>query len=111
MTEEPATNPHDAAVPDARPAQPSAVGGRGLAKWFGPHQVLKGVSFDIAGDEMLVVLGPSGSGKTTLLRIIAGLEQPDGGDVYLRGRRANDLPPQARKIGVVFQEQALFQRM
>lgn len=60
---------------------------------------------------MLVVLGPSGSGKTTLLRIIAGLEWPDSGDVLLNGRRSNDLPPQSRSLGVVFQEQALFQRM
>ena len=91
----------------ARPA----ISVKRLSKVFGRHQVLSEVSLDIAGDEMLVVLGPSGSGKTTLLRIIAGLEQPDAGDVYLRGRRANHLPPQARGLGVVFQEQALFQRM
>jgi ABC-type Fe3+/spermidine/putrescine transport system ATPase subunit len=111
MTEERATNHADVVIHDAQPTAPAAISVRGLTKRFGPHLVLNGVSFDIAGDEMLVVLGPSGSGKTTLLRIIAGLEQPDGGDVYLRDRRANDLPPQARKIGVVFQEQALFQRM
>lgn len=88
-----------------------AISVRGLSKSFGPQGVLAGVSFDIAEGEMLVVLGPSGSGKTTLLRIIAGLEQCDSGDVYLKGRRSTNLPPQGRKLGVVFQEQALFQRM
>jgi sulfate transport system ATP-binding protein len=89
----------------------SAISVRGLSKSFGPQGVLAGVSFDIAEGEMLVVLGPSGSGKTTLLRIIAGLEQCDSGEVYLKSRRSTNLPPQERKLGVVFQEQALFQRM
>lgn len=91
--------------------QPSAVGVRGLSKRFGSQGVLADVNLDITGHEMLVVLGPSGSGKTTLLRIIAGLEQLDAGEVYLKGRRVTHLGPQARKLGVVFQEQALFQRM
>ncbi|MGH9935851.1 MAG: ABC transporter ATP-binding protein, partial [Blastocatellia bacterium] len=55
-------------------------------------------------------LGPSGSGKTTLLRVIAGLEQPDAGEVFLNGQSASLLPPQKRELGVVFQEHALFQR-
>lgn len=88
-----------------------AISVRDLSKGFGSQNVLAGISLDIAESEMLVVLGPSGSGKTTLLRIIAGLEQPDSGDVYLRGRRSTRLTPQARRLGVVFQEQALFQRM
>jgi sulfate/thiosulfate transport system ATP-binding protein len=81
-----------------------------LSKKFGVQQILKDVSFDIAAGEVLVVLGPSGSGKTTLLRIIAGLENPDSGEIYLNGRHAQNLPPQARELGVVFQEHALFQR-
>jgi ABC-type Fe3+/spermidine/putrescine transport system ATPase subunit len=88
-----------------------AISVRELSKAFGPQVVLAGVSFDIGEGEMLVVLGPSGSGKTTLLRIIAGLEQCDAGEVYLKGRRSTHLPPQGRRLGVVFQEQALFQRM
>jgi sulfate transport system ATP-binding protein len=89
----------------------AAISIRGFQKSFGSQVVLAGVSLDIAEGEMLVALGPSGSGKTTLLRIIAGLEQCDGGDIYLKGRRSTDQPPQARRLGVVFQEQALFQRM
>ncbi len=88
-----------------------AIGVRGLSKRFNSQTVLSNVCFEISGNEMLVVLGPSGSGKTTLLRIIAGLEQADEGDVYLKATRATDFPPQRRKLGVVFQEQALFQRM
>jgi ABC-type Fe3+/spermidine/putrescine transport system ATPase subunit len=81
-----------------------------LSKRFGAQQILTGVSFDIDAGEVLVVLGPSGSGKTTLLRIIAGLEQPDEGELYLNGQSAALLPPQKRELGVVFQEHALFQR-
>jgi len=90
---------------------PAAISVSDLTKSFGSQVILAGISFDIAESEMLVVLGPSGSGKTTLLRIIAGLEQSDSGDIYLKGRRSTHQPPQARKLGVVFQEQALFQRM
>jgi len=81
-----------------------------LSKRFGGQEILKGVSLEIASGETLVVLGPSGSGKTTLLRLIAGLEVPDGGELHLGARRANDLAPQQRGLGVVFQEHALFQR-
>ncbi|HXG63918.1 MAG TPA: ABC transporter ATP-binding protein, partial [Blastocatellia bacterium] len=83
----------------------------GLSKSFAGQAVLAGVSFEIARGEMLVVLGPSGSGKTTLLRILAGLETPDAGTILLGGQRANELPPQKRNVGVVFQEHALFRRM
>ena len=81
-----------------------------LSKSLGGQQVIAGVSFEIAAGEMLVVLGPSGSGKTTLLRIIAGLEQPDAGEIYLNGKLACLMRPQKRELGVVFQEHALFQR-
>ncbi|HEU0185909.1 MAG TPA: ABC transporter ATP-binding protein [Blastocatellia bacterium] len=87
-----------------------AIGVRDLSKSFGGQRIIADVSFDIAAGEMLAVLGPSGSGKTTLLRIIAGLEQPDAGEVYLNGKLARLLPPQKRELGVVFQEHALFQR-
>src|SRR5882762_4011091 len=84
---------------------------RNISKQFELQTILKGISFEISEGEFLVVLGPSGSGKTTLLRIIAGLEQPDHGDIFLNGCRANDYTPQQRELGVVFQEQALFQKM
>lgn len=89
----------------------SVIGIRNLCKRFGPQKTLQGVSLDVLEGEMLVVLGPSGSGKTTLLRIIAGLERPDSGDIYLHGDLATHQSPQVRGLGVVFQEQALFQRM
>ncbi|MBS0396588.1 MAG: sulfate/molybdate ABC transporter ATP-binding protein, partial [Proteobacteria bacterium] len=57
------------------------------------------------------ILGPSGCGKTTLLRIIAGLETPDRGRVFLQGREATDLPVQQRRVGFVFQHYALFRHM
>jgi sulfate transport system ATP-binding protein len=80
-----------------------------LAKQFGGQPILTDVHFEIAAGEVLVALGPSGSGKTTLLRIIAGLEQPDAGMIYLKEQPAGALAPQQRELGVVFQEHALFQ--
>jgi len=58
--------------------------------------------------EQLAILGPSGAGKSTLLRLIAGLEKPDRGSIYLKGKDLSSLAPQARGIGMVFQDFALF---
>jgi sulfate transport system ATP-binding protein len=80
-----------------------------LSKRFGAQEILTDVHFEINSGEVVVALGPSGSGKTTLLRLIAGLEQPDAGAIYLQGRAAGSLAPQQRQLGVVFQEHALFQ--
>jgi len=84
---------------------------RGLSKWFGVEQVLDDVSFSIAEGESLVLLGPSGSGKSTTLRLIAGLETPDSGEIFLRGRRIEHLRARERNVGVIFQNYALFPRM
>jgi len=84
---------------------------RGLSKWFGPEQVLDDVSFFIGEGESLVLLGPSGSGKSTTLRLIAGLETPDSGEIFLRGKRIEHLRARDRNIGVIFQNYALFPRM
>src|SRR5437867_3613391 len=66
------------------------------------------VSFTTQEGEFLVLLGPSGCGKTTLLRMIAGLEQPTEGDVYIGGGAVNGLPPRVRGIAMVFQSYALY---
>lgn len=77
----------------------------------GGARSVRGVSFQIREGEMVGLLGPSGSGKTTILRIIAGLERPTKGDVWIGGKRVTDLPPQKRNVGLVFQNYALFQHM
>ncbi|MBN2239088.1 MAG: ABC transporter ATP-binding protein [Dehalococcoidales bacterium] len=73
--------------------------------------VLRNIDLEVASDEFLVILGPSGCGKTTLLRIIAGLETPTEGEVLIDGQPVNDLDPQDRGIGMVFQNYALYPHM
>ena len=73
--------------------------------------MLDDVSMAMAQGEFVALLGPSGSGKTTLLRMIAGLEQPDAGRVWLDGRDATGLGAGKRGVGFVFQGYALFQHM
>ncbi|KAB2951827.1 ABC transporter ATP-binding protein [Heliorestis acidaminivorans] len=84
---------------------------KNLIKNFHNTEVLKNITFQIEEEEMTAFLGPSGSGKTTLLRIIAGLEQPSAGEIYIGGERVDHLPPQRRGIGFVFQNYALFKHM
>jgi spermidine/putrescine ABC transporter ATP-binding subunit len=81
---------------------------RSLAKRFGSTPVLRDVSLQVAQGELLTVLGESGSGKTTLLRLIAGFEQPDGGEIHMAGQRLDQLPPYRRRVNTVFQHYALF---
>lgn len=79
-----------------------------LEKKYEGAPLLRDFSFDIAAGEIVCLLGPSGTGKTTLLRIIAGLEQADGGDVLFRGTNLEHVPPHARGFGFMFQDLALF---
>jgi ABC-type Fe3+/spermidine/putrescine transport system ATPase subunit len=81
---------------------------RGVSKCFGPRDVLKGISLNIASGEFLTLLGESGSGKTTLLRLIAGFEQPTAGEIWMGGERLDTLPPYKRRVNTVFQHYALF---
>jgi len=81
---------------------------RGVGKRFGAFWALKDVSLRIEAGEFLCFLGPSGCGKTTLLRIIAGLEQQDGGQILQKGRDISGLPSSQRDFGIVFQSYALF---
>jgi sulfate transport system ATP-binding protein len=82
-----------------------------LTKRIGAQTIVEDVSFEVKAGETVALLGPSGGGKSTVLRILAGLEEPDGGEVYLHGERATFLPVQERRVGFVFQGYALFKHM
>ncbi|WP_322112141.1 ABC transporter ATP-binding protein [Arboricoccus pini] len=77
----------------------------------GKTKVVDDLDLEIRKGEFLTLLGPSGSGKTTSLMMLAGFEQPDQGHIYLNGKPIDGLPPEARDIGVVFQNYALFPHM
>ena len=81
---------------------------RNVTKGFGRTPVLRDVSLDVADGELFFLLGPSGCGKTTLLRLIAGFHAADAGEVWLGGRRVDDVPPHGRNAGMVFQNYALW---
>ncbi len=90
---------------------------RGLTKSYGGTRAVGDVSFDLRAGEVLTLLGPSGCGKSTTLRLIAGLEQPDAGEVWVRGRLVASgaqhvmVPPEGRKVGLVFQSYAIWPHM
>ena len=84
-----------------------------VTKRFGAHQALDCVSLDVASGEGVVIVGPSGCGKTTLLRLIAGLDVPDAGEIWMSGAQVSVqhrriVPPHERRIGFVFQDLALW---
>ena len=82
-----------------------------VSKRFGGFQALDDVSIEVESGSLTALLGPSGSGKSTLLRIIAGLEQPDTGEILLAGEDATTVTPQRRGVGFVFQHYAAFKHM
>jgi ABC-type sugar transport system ATPase subunit len=82
-----------------------------VTKSFGTQRVLTGVQCEFPAGQISTVLGISGSGKTTLLRLIAGLEAPDQGDVFLANERITHRLPQERNIGFVFQDLALYSHL
>jgi sulfate/thiosulfate transport system ATP-binding protein len=88
-----------------------AIEARNVTKRFGDFVALDGVSVSVESGSLTALLGPSGSGKSTLLRVIAGLETPDAGAVFISGREATALSPQKRGVGFVFQHYAPFTHM
>jgi iron(III) transport system ATP-binding protein len=85
----------------------------GVTKRYQGHGGIADLSLQVSAGESIVVVGPSGSGKTTLLRLIAGLERPDAGEIWLDGRivaepKRNTVPANERGIGFVFQDLALW---
>src|SRR5262245_33895753 len=82
-----------------------------IRKSYGSVDVLHGIDLEIKQGEFIVFVGPSGCGKSTLLRMIAGLENITGGDMYIDGQLVNDVPPSKRGIAMVFQSYALYPHM
>jgi sulfate transport system ATP-binding protein len=87
------------------------ISARNVTKRFGEFVALDDVSVHVPSGALMALLGPSGSGKSTLLRVIAGLEKPDAGEVFISGREATQLRPQQRGVGFVFQHYAPFKHM
>ena len=82
-----------------------------VSKAFGVARPADGLSLAVEPGEIVAVFGPSGSGKTVLLRMIAGMFEPDDGDILIGGRSVVGAPPERRGIGMAFQNFALFPHM
>ena len=84
---------------------------KNIDKFYGDTQILHGIDLEIPDGEFVVLVGPSGCGKSTTLRIVAGLEEATGGDVFIGDQRVNDVEPKNRDIAMVFQNYALYPHM
>ena len=102
-----ADTPADAAAASVR-TRASRCAARRVTKSFGGNPILRGVDLDIPEGTFAVLVGPSGCGKSTLLRLVAGLEEADGGTIELAGRDVTHEPPRARDVAMVFQSYALY---
>ena len=96
----------------------NAVSLRNLSKRFSspinPEETciaVDGVTLEVGDGEFMTMVGPSGCGKSTILRMIAGLEQPTQGEIYVDSRRVDGMPPRLRNIGFMFQGYALFKHL
>ena len=89
----------------------AAVHIKNVEKYFGETHVIRGVDIDIEDGQFTVLVGPSGCGKSTLLRMIAGLEEISSGDIFISGKRVNNMMPKERDIAMVFQNYALYPHM
>ena len=88
-----------------------SISARNVTKRFGEFVALDDVSVEVATGSLTALLGPSGSGKSTLLRVIAGLESPDTGSVFIGDTEVTGRSPQDRGVGFVFQHYAAFKHM
>jgi len=88
--------------------RPPAVQLKGVVKRFGTLVAVQRMNLEIEEGSFVTLLGPSGCGKTTILRMIAGLETPTEGEIYIEGRLVNDIPIHKRNLGMIFQNYALF---
>jgi multiple sugar transport system ATP-binding protein len=85
---------------------------KNVSKIFPPDiRAVQNISLEIPNKEFLVLVGPSGCGKSTTLRLVAGLEEATEGDIFIDGRKVNDVPPKDRDIAMVFQNYALYPHM
>ena len=82
-----------------------------LSKSFGSVAAVRDFNLEIGADEMVALIGPSGCGKSTTLRMVAGLDLPDSGHIHIDGQDVTYAPPHARRVGMVFQDYALFPNM
>lgn len=87
------------------------IGLDAVSKRYGDRAVVDRATLDVRSGEFFALLGPSGSGKSTILSMIAGLTRPDSGRILLDNEVANDRPPRERKVGMVFQDLALWPHM
>src|SRR5947208_14789491 len=84
---------------------------RKVIKRYDEVEAVRGIDLEIADHEFVVLVGPSGCGKSTTLRMIAGLEEISGGEIWIGGSVVNDVPPRDRDIAMVFQNYALYPHM
>ena len=93
----------------------AAIQFRDVVKRYGKGklslEVIHGINAQIAGGEFVVIVGPSGCGKSTLLRMVAGLEEISEGEIWIAGKRVNEVEPKDRNIAMVFQNYALYPHM
>jgi ABC-type sugar transport system ATPase subunit len=82
-----------------------------VCKTYNDNRIIEALDLEVRDGELLVLVGPSGCGKSTLLRMLAGLEEINGGEIRIDGRRINELPPQQRNLSMVFQNYALYPHM